>query len=106
MGMQPKRWLGALGGIVFAIVVALGDIAMTWPKAAPQPAKPVAPTGALGVGLAEVAHGLDEPVAIAFTPIVTDTRMFVVERAGVIRIVQSGNVANTPFLDIHNTVDS
>jgi len=59
------------------------------------------------VGLADFASGLSEPVALAFTPIVTDTRLFVVERAGIIRIVQAnGTVLPTPFLDISNTVDS
>ena len=104
--MKPKSWLAGIGIVVFACAVAVFDMALTWPRPA-APARPLAPTGALGVGLADFASGLSEPVAIAFTPIVTDTRMFVVERAGIIRIVQSnGSVLPTPFLDISGAVDS
>jgi glucose/arabinose dehydrogenase len=104
--MKAKRWFAGVGIVIFAYVVAVFDMAMTWPRP-PQPVQPLAPTGGLGVSLVNFATGLDEPVAIAFAPIVSDTRMFVVERAGVIRIVQSnGAVLPTPFLDISNTVDS
>jgi glucose/arabinose dehydrogenase len=104
--MQTKRWFAAIGIVVFAFAVAVFDMALTWPRPS-QPIMPLAPTGALGVSLSDFAGGLDQPVAIAFTPIVTDTRMFVVERAGVIRIVQSnGTVLPTPFLNIASTVDS
>jgi glucose/arabinose dehydrogenase len=104
--MKPKRWLAAVGIVVFAYVVAVLDMAMTWPRS-PQPVKPMAPTGALGVSLVDFATGLDQPVDIAFTPIAGDTRMFVVERPGQIRIVQANGVLRaTPFLDIRNEVDS
>ena len=104
--MKAKRWFAGVGIVIFAYVVAVFDMAMTWPHP-PQPGQPLAPTGGLGVSLTDFATGLHQPVAIAFTPIVTDTRMFVVERAGVIRIVQSnGTVLPTPFLDISGTVDS
>src|SRR5262249_11680296 len=35
-----------------------------------------------------------------------DARLFIVERAGVIRILQSGSVLATPFLDIHTLVST
>jgi glucose/arabinose dehydrogenase len=51
-----------------------------------------------------VATGFAEPVAIANAG---DSRMFVVERAGRIRIVHSsGTIRSTPFLDISTQVDS
>src|SRR5438128_96969 len=104
--MRSKRWFAAIVVVIFAYVFAEFDMALAWPRP-PQPIKPLAPTGALGVSLSDFASGLDQPVAIAFTPILTDTRMFVVERAGVIRIVQSnGTVLPTPFLNITGTVDS
>jgi len=104
--MEAKRWFAGIGIVIFAYVVAVFDMAMTWTHP-PQPVTPLAPTGALGMSLVDYASGLHEPVAIAFTPIVSDTRLFVVERVGVIRIVQSnGLVLPTPFLDISNTVDS
>jgi glucose/arabinose dehydrogenase len=55
----------------------------------------------LNVSATLFAQGLAEPVDIAFTGLPGDTRMFVVERDGRIRIVESnGNVLATPFLDI------
>jgi glucose/arabinose dehydrogenase len=62
---------------------------------------------ALGVDTELFAQALDEPVDIAFTGIPTDTRMFVVERDGRIKIVQqNGTVLPTPFLDIDARVDA
>ncbi|MCC7358182.1 MAG: PQQ-dependent sugar dehydrogenase [Anaerolineales bacterium] len=61
----------------------------------------------LGADWVEYATGLDQPVDIAFTGIATDTRLFVVERAGVIRIVlTNGTVLPTAFLDISTIVNS
>src|SRR5437764_14671920 len=95
--IKPKRWFAALGVVIFAYGVAVFDMALTWP----QPPQRQAATGALGVGLADFAGGFTQPVAIAFTGVLGDTRMFVVERAGVIRIAQAnGTVLSTPFLDI------
>ncbi len=104
--MKPRRWLASVGVVIFAYLVAVFDMALTWPRP-PEPLQPVAPTGALGVSLSDFAGSFNQPVAIAFTPIVTDTRMFVVERPGVIRIAQAnGAILSTPFLDIASTVDS
>lgn len=55
--------------------------------------------------------GLDEPVDIANTGLLTDTRLFVVERDGRIKVVTTtngvtGTVLATPFLSITNIVDS
>jgi glucose/arabinose dehydrogenase len=49
-----------------------------------------------------VAGGFTKPVQIVFPP--GDTRMFVVEHAGRIEIVQGGEVNATPFLDIDDRV--
>jgi glucose/arabinose dehydrogenase len=60
--------------------------------------------GSLNVSLASFATGLSSPVDIANAG---DSRLFVVERAGYIRIVQSnGTVVGTPFLDIASRVFS
>ncbi len=54
--------------------------------------------------LQEVASGFTAPVKLANAG---DSRLFVVERAGVIRILQpDGNVLATPFLDIQNRVNT
>ncbi len=61
----------------------------------------------LGVDWVEYAVDLDQPVDIAFTGVATDTRMFVVERPGRIKVVEaSGTVLATPFLSITTLVNS
>lgn len=68
-------------------------------EAPPEP--PQAVLGELSATL--FATGLSSPVAIENAG---DERLFVVERAGYIRVVrEDGNVLPTPFLDIHSRVD-
>ncbi|MFC0253678.1 PQQ-dependent sugar dehydrogenase [Massilia consociata] len=55
-----------------------------------------------GVALSEVASNLDGPTWL--TAPTGDTRLFVVERPGRVRIVQNGNVLAAPFLDISGRV--
>lgn len=55
-------------------------------------------TSPLAITLREVATGLDNPVFLAAPP--GDTRQFIVERAGRIRILQNGSLLPAPFLDI------
>ncbi len=70
------------------------------------------PTGAGGppsVGTGElrlevVARGLSDPLYLAAPP--GDPRLFIVEQAGRIRIVQSGQLLAQPFLDITSRVSS
>lgn len=52
-----------------------------------------------------VASGLNSPVGMAFTGDGSG-RLFVLEQAGVIRIIQDGEVLATPFLDIVDQVGS
>ena len=86
------------GLIVFAGLVAVMDVGLAFGKPAAAPP---------AITLAPFASGFVEPLDIKFTPVATDTRMFVAERQGVIRIVQAnGSVLPTPFLDISDTVDS
>jgi glucose/arabinose dehydrogenase len=60
------------------------------------------PPSALRVQL--VASGLSSPVHLASPP--GDTRLFVVEQAGRIRIIQNGQLLATPFLDIRSLIAS
>jgi glucose/arabinose dehydrogenase len=55
-------------------------------------------TAALTLALRQVASGLDNPVFLAAPP--GDTRQFIVERAGRIRILEDGSLGSAPFLDI------
>ncbi len=56
------------------------------------------------VRLAEVVSGLASPVHLAAPP--GDTRLFVVEQPGRIRIIEDGELLPTPFLDIVSKVGS
>ena len=86
------------GLIVFAGLVAVMAIGL----AAGQPAE-----AAPAVHLTTFASGFVEPLDIKFTPIATDTRMFVAERRGIIWAVSAnGTVLPKPFLDISDVVDS
>ena len=60
------------------------------------------PTDALRA--TEIADGLDSPVHL--TAPQGDTRVFVVEQPGVIRIIRGGNLLPAPFLDISARVSS
>ncbi len=67
-------------------------------------AAPAANSGGLDLSLATFATGLSSPVGLVNAG---DSRMFVIERAGRIKIIESdGTVLGTPFLDISTRVDS
>ncbi|WP_332862824.1 PQQ-dependent sugar dehydrogenase [Janthinobacterium svalbardensis] len=55
-------------------------------------------TAPLALALQEVASGLDAPIFLTAPP--GDSRLFIVERPGRIRVLQNGNLLATPFLDI------
>lgn len=54
------------------------------------------------LGLEEVASGLDKPLYLTSPP--GDSRLFVVEQHGRIRIIKNGQLLPTPFLDITGQV--
>ena len=56
-----------------------------------------------GVELVEVASGFTFPVLVT-SPLEDLTRLFVVEKGGLIKIIRNGQVLPTPFLDIRNKV--
>ncbi|HKP29222.1 MAG TPA: PQQ-dependent sugar dehydrogenase [Gemmatimonadales bacterium] len=56
-----------------------------------------------GVQLVEVASGFSFPVLVT-SPLEDLTRLFVVEKGGLIRIIRNGQLLSTPFLDIRNKV--
>lgn len=62
------------------------------------------PAGRAAVRLQQVAEGLDSPVYLTAPP--GDSRLFVVEQPGRIRIIQNGGLLPTPFLDITDRVRS
>ena len=60
---------------------------------------------AIRVDLQVVASGLEEPVDVANAADGTD-RLFIVEKAGRIRVLQDGKLSSVPFLDITDRVGS
>ena len=65
--------------------------------------EPTAPLDDLVVSLELVAEGLEQPLYLT-SPTGDAGRLFVVERAGTIRIVRDGVVVSTPFLDVSDEV--
>ena len=84
------RSLAALRGLL--LLVACG-------------ANPTGPPGGSGVRLETVASGLDFPVFLTAPP-GDQTRLFVVEKTGRIRIVRNGSLLPVPFLDLSARVSS
>ncbi len=72
------------------------------PAAYPAPSEPV-DLVAIRLELEMVADGLQAPVAIANAGDGTG-RLFVLEKAGTVRVVRDGAVSATPFLDIRGRV--
>jgi len=59
------------------------------------------------IGLTLIATGLGSPTAIASTRITSDRRLFIVDRLGLIRIInEEGQIEKTPFLDIRGRVQA
>jgi glucose/arabinose dehydrogenase len=67
-------------------------------REAPSSTSPLEPLQALGGTL--LADGFDQPVLVTSAP--GTTALFVVEREGIIRIVENGEVTAEPFLDLRD----
>lgn len=84
------------------------------PSQQPEPGEPGEPTPIeepvlseddVELGLEEIASGLSSPLHVASTSS-EPSRIYIVERPGTIRIVESGALLETPFLDIRDRVTS
>jgi glucose/arabinose dehydrogenase len=60
------------------------------------------PGGPIILGLQEVATGLDFPLYLVSPP--GDDRLFIVQKAGAIRVLKGGTLLATPFLDLTSKV--
>ncbi|MEM8857663.1 MAG: PQQ-dependent sugar dehydrogenase [Chloroflexota bacterium] len=58
------------------------------------------------IALRKLADGFVQPVGIVSTGIVGDTRLFVLEKNGIIQIYGGGEILNTPFLDLRQKVST
>jgi glucose/arabinose dehydrogenase len=54
---------------------------------------------------APIASGLEQPIYISAAP-ADDSRLFVIEKPGRIRVIRDGNLLDEPFLDISDRVDT
>lgn len=68
-----------------------------------SPAAGNPPPVVIQYGLVELISGLTNPVDLQLPPDATD-RIFVVEQAGIVRVIQSGVLLATPFIDIGTRV--
>lgn len=110
------RWpiLLSLSALALSPLPAAGQTAQSDPTAAYSVVSGrdavAEPEGAMAnaekVALMRVAEGLSDPVRVVAAPGEQD-RLYVVERPGTVRIVESGKVLEEPFLDIREiTVSS
>lgn len=70
------------------------------PTATPTPLSPV---GAIDLEPVIAFEGLSQPTFLTHA---FDDRLFVLEQAGLIRIIENGQLLETPFLDITGRVGS
>lgn len=87
-------------GIILSLAVLLtgcGSDSTTGPGPSPLP-------GNFTIQLVEIASGLSSPLYLTSPP--NDSRLFVVEQPGRIRIIKSGQLLAQPFLDIVSRVSS
>ena len=68
-----------------------------------EPPPPPPPPQPVELRLERVASGLDFPTNLVSPP--NDTRLFVTEKAGAIRVIKDGALLPTPFLDLTGQVD-
>ncbi len=57
-----------------------------------------------GVSLQQVTGGAEQPVGLVFAPGDPLSRLFVVEKGGIVRILQGGVLQKTPYLDLSDRV--
>lgn len=74
------------------------------PSSNPAPIPAPTPTPTFTLALREVAAGLSEPLLL--TAPAGDSRQFIVERLGRIRILADGNLLPTPFLDLSGLIST
>lgn len=63
------------------------------------------PPADTGLGLETVATGLQFPLLVT-APLSDPSRLFVVEKGGIVRVIRNGTLLPTPFLDIRTKVST
>jgi glucose/arabinose dehydrogenase len=96
---RSESEMRAIATASFAVVFAVALTGCAGSTAGPPP-----PAPELAIGLEQVAAGLVSPVHVAAPP--GDTRLFIVEQPGRIRILEDGQLLAGPYLDITTQVRS
>jgi glucose/arabinose dehydrogenase len=93
-------------GVLLVEILLLGPAVIDAVPAPPSESIDPVPGSVVGLSLAPVlvVDGLAQPTDVVGAP--ADDRLFVVEKAGTIRIVENGHVEEKPFLDITRWVGS
>ena len=81
-----------------------GSVSITTGSPSPPPSQPPLPAPLDSISLMPVASGLSSPVDLQAAND-NSGRLFVVEQAGTIRILQAGSLLARPFLDIRSRVN-
>jgi glucose/arabinose dehydrogenase len=92
---MSRRALGLVCGLAL-LPGCGGDDPATTPQLPASPER---------LRLEPVASGLASPLQVVADP-AEPGRLYVVEQAGVVRVLEDGTVTSTPFLDIHEQVTS
>ena len=95
-GMRRLKSVSSLAGLPLRLLIVVGllTVAGLTPSA----------TSAAGVRLVRVATGFDQPLFVTGAG-TDDSRLFVVEKPGRIRVVKQGKLLATPFLNITRIVN-
>lgn len=96
----------ALLVLVGILAAACGPIEVVDPVDPMGPIETVDPVAhpLRGLSLAPIAEGLEEPTALASPP--GDERLFVLEKAGRVRIIAGGALLDAPALDLTEVIDT
>jgi glucose/arabinose dehydrogenase len=88
--------------LALALVTACGSSSDSSSSIVPIPAPIPTPTGPVSLKLETVAGGFSFPLYL--TAPANDSRLFVVEKGGQIKIIQNGATLAAPFLDISSRI--
>ncbi len=83
-------------------VPPIGPPRRALPAERTAPAPPPADRPLLGLAAEPVVTGLDNPLLVTAPP--GDPRLFIVEKAGRVQVVEGGRLLDTPFLDLTDVV--
>jgi len=105
MSSRKRRHRGPLPLVVFPLAIALLAASVVQLGVRAQVDGSAFDPASFALGLELVVDGLDQPL-YATSAAASDSRLFIVEKAGRIQVLQDGALAPEPFLDITDRVGS